>query len=151
MRNRAAAFLGLPALVLAAIVGCGADDEARPEAGVEVALPSYDPPDGAPGFCADLASTRELGALPTSMGALAAGPDVEARTQVSRAVRELRDVLSDIRDDGDHDDLAAALDGVVTALGQVIEGEATDQVRAAVTSGLEQVGATAQPVCGFPT
>lgn len=150
MRIRAAASGGLPALALAVLVGCGAD-AAEPAAEVEVAMPSYVAPDGAPAFCTGLAGSRELGALPASMGTLTAGADVEARTQVSRAVRELRAVLADVRDDGEHDDLATALDGLVRSLGEVIDGELSEPVRAAVTSGLEQVGATAQPACGFPT
>jgi hypothetical protein len=148
VRNRAAACLGLPALALALVVGCGADDDARPDA--DSALPSYSAPDDAPSFCDELAATREVDALPASIGLLVAGPDVEARTQVSRAVRELRDVLAEVRDDGGHDDLSTALDGLIGSLGQVIDGDVTDPVQAAVTDALEQVGVTAQPACRFP-
>lgn len=111
----------------------------------------YEAPAGAPDFCNRLAALTELDRLPVSIGTLAAGTDVEARTQVSGAMRELRVALSGVRSEGGHDGLAAALDRLVLALGQVGDGPLPDPVRGEVTAGLEQVAVEAQPACGFPT
>lgn len=113
-------------------------------------MPSYEAPADAPDFCSRLASVAELGRLPVSIGTLAAGRDVEARAQVSGVVRELRGVLADVRSEGGHAGLVAALDGLVHALGEVGDGPLPDPVRGAVTAGLEQVDVQAQPTCGFP-
>jgi len=113
-------------------------------------VPSYEAPADAPDFCSRLASVAELGRLPVSIGTLAAGRDVEARAQVSGVVRELRGVLADVRSEGGHAGLVAALDGLVHALGEVGDGPLPDPVRGAVTAGLEQVDVQAQPTCGFP-
>jgi hypothetical protein len=150
VRSRTA-FLGIPALLLAAVVGCTSADGARPAPGAGGAQPSYVVPDGAPGFCEQLASATELTELPTSIAVLVTGPDVEARTQVSKAIRELRAVLADARDVAGQEGVAAALDELVTVLTQLSGGVVTDAVRAAVSTGLEQVGAQTQPVCEFPT
>lgn len=114
-------------------------------------MQGYQAPAGAPAFCTRLATMTELDQLPVSIGTLAAGTDVEARTQVAALMRELRGVLSAVRSEGGSDDLAAALDGLVRALGQVADGPLPDPVLAGVTAGLEQVAVQAQPVCGFPT
>ena len=113
-------------------------------------MPSYEAPAGAPDFCSRLASVAELGRLPVSIGTLAAGRDVEARAQVSGVVRELRGVLAEVRSEGGHAGLVAALDGLVHALGEVGDGPLPDPVRGAVAAGLEQVDVQAQPTCGFP-
>lgn len=148
---RIAGRLGAPVLLLAGLVaaGCGPAEDARPDEGA--AASSYEAPDGSPAFCTRLASAEELGELPVSVGLLVAGDDVEARTRISQVVRELRDVLSDVRAEGAPDDLATALDGLVTSLGSVVDGPLTDAVLGAVSAGLAEVGTAAQPVCGFPT
>lgn len=146
-----AARLGVAALVLAAVAACGPPDDARPGADADAAVPSYAPPEGAPGFCTRLASAGELRRLPTSIGTLVAGPDVEARTQLSQAMRELRTVLADVRAEGGSDGLAAALEELADALGAVVVGPLTEPVRISLSAGLAQVGALAQPACGFPT
>lgn len=151
VRNRAVGRLGVPALLVILLLSCGPEDEPTPAPDDDVALASYVPPDDAPGFCAGLAASGELLRLPASVGTLVAGPDVEARTQVSRAVQELRDVAADVRDDAGPEPLAEALEELVGALRQVLDGELTDPVRQAVIAGLEQVGDSAQQVCGFPT
>lgn len=143
------ARLGVPALVLAALAACGPDD-ARP-AGATAAVPSYAAPEGAPGFCTRLAHVGGLDRLPASMGELLDGPDVEARTQVSQVVRGLRAVLSEVRDEGGHEEVATALEDLVDGLGAVVEGPLTRPVADAVTGGLRRVGALTQPACGFPT
>lgn len=147
--------LGLPVLVLlASLAACGPDEDARPAAAPDTgtaAAPAYAAPDGAPGFCSRLASGEELTRLPVSVGLLVTGTDVEARAQIGRVMRELRGVLADVREEGGHDGLATALDGLVRSLGSVVVGPLTDAVRGSVTTGLQQVGAQAQPVCGFPT
>lgn len=153
MRIAGAGRLGVPALLLAAVAACGPADDARPAAAAAeaAAAPSYEAPAGAPGFCARLASLGELGGLPASIGTLLAGADVEARTQVSRAVGELREVLSEVRDEGGHDQLETALDDLVRALGAAVDGPLTASVGGSVSAGLAQVGERAQPPCGFPT
>lgn len=151
MRIAGAVRLGVPAAVLAAVTACVSSEDPGPRADADAALPAYEAPGGAPGYCARLAALEELGRLPDSIGALTAGTDVEARTQVSGAVRELLVVASDVRTEGGHDGLATALDGLVEALRQVGDGPLTDPVRGGVTAGLEQVGLQAQPACGFPT
>ncbi|WP_137160616.1 hypothetical protein [Blastococcus sp. CCUG 61487] len=141
--------LAVAAVLAAALTGCGGDDDrAIPD---DAALPAYLAPSGAPDFCTDLAASRELGDLPTSMGTLTTGPDVVARTQVSRAVQEMRNVLAEVRSEGGQEQLAAALEELVAALRSVLDGELTDPVRAAVSDGLRRVGEQAQPTCGFPT
>lgn len=151
MRNRAVGRLGVPALLMIALLSCGRDDQATSASDDDVALPSYVAPDGAPGFCGRLASSGELSRLPASVGTLAAGTDVEARIQINRTLQELRDVLADVRSEVGQEQLATALDGLVGALWQVLDGALTDPVRDAVSDGLQQVGDRAQPVCGFPT
>lgn len=142
--------LGVPALVLAALAACGPADDARPAAG-GAALPSYDAPAGAPDFCTRLAGIGGLNRLPVSVGTLLSGAHVEARTQVSQVVRELRGVLADVRDDGGADDLGTALEELVQSLGSAVDGPLTPPVGDAVAAALQQVGAQAQPLCGFPT
>lgn len=142
--------LGVPVLLLAAVAACTPDQAPRPVAASAAAVPAYEAPAGAPGFCGRLASLVELGGLPASIGMLTAGPDVGARVQVSQVIRELRGVLAAVRADGGHDGLATALDELVRALGAVVDGPLTDPVRGAVTAGLMQVSAQAQPGCGFP-
>lgn len=146
-----AVSLGVPAVVLAALTACMSSEESGPPVDPDVALPAYEAPGGAPGFCTRLASLEELDRLPVSMGTLTARTDVEARTQVTSAARELLAVLSDVRTEGGHDGLATALEDLVGALGEVGSGPLTDRVRGAVAAGLEQVGVQAQPACGFPT
>jgi hypothetical protein len=151
VRIAAVARLGVPVLVLAAVAACGPGEDASRRADADGALPAYEAPEDAPGFCSRLASVSELDRLPLSVGMLTAGADVEARTQISQVIRELRAVLTDVRADGGHAALSNALDDLVRALGSVVDGPLTDPVRAAVSAGLQQVGAEAQPTCGFPT
>jgi hypothetical protein len=151
VRIAGAGRLGVPALLLAAVAACGPADDARPAAATDAAVPSYEPPDGAPGFCTRLAAVDELGRLPESLGMLLTGADVEARTQVSQAVGELREVLAEVRENGGHEQLATALDDLVRALGSAVDGPLTAAVGASVSAGLAQVGEQAQPPCGFPT
>lgn len=141
---------GLPAVVLAAVTACGSTEGPPSATGTDAAVPSYEAPADAPGFCAQFASMSELNRLPVSIGTLAAGTDVEARTQVSGVVRELRAVLAGVRAEAGHGDLATALDGLVQALAQVGDGPLTARVRGEVTAALEQVDVQAQPACGFP-
>ena len=152
MRIAGASRLGVPAvLLLAAVTGCASGDGPATAPGPDAAVPSYEAPAGAPAFCSRFASLTGLGRLPLSIGTMAGGADVEARTQVSGVVRELRGVLADVRSDGGHDGLEAALDGLVRALGQIGDGPLPDAVRGAVAAGLDQVEVQAQPTCRFPT
>lgn len=139
----------MSALLLAAVAACGPAEDARP-AGATAAVPSYEAPDGAPGFCTRLAEVGGLDRLPASVGELLDGPDVEARTQVSQVVRDLRTVLADVRDEGGHEEVATALEDLVEGLGAAVDGPLTGPVADAVTGGLRQVGALTQPACGFP-
>lgn len=150
MRIAGAGHLGVPALLLAAVAACGPADDLRPTADAHSAVPSYEAPDGVPAFCARLASLGELNRLPASIGMLVTGADVEARTQVSQVVRDLRTVLADVRDEGGHEEVATALEDLVRGLGAVVEGPLTGPVADAVSGGLRRVGALTQPACGFP-
>lgn len=145
--------LDVPALVLLVLLGlaaCRPDDDTRPAAR-GAALPAYDAPAGTPDFCARLAGIGGLSRLPVSIGTLVSRVDVEARTQVSQVLRELRGVLSDVRDDGGAEELEAALDELVQTLGAAVDGPTTPPVGDAVSAALQEVGAQAQPSCGFPT
>lgn len=141
----------MPTVVLAAVAACASADEPPLAEGTEARASSYEAPADAPTFCSRLASLSELRRLPLSIGTLAAGKDVESRTQVSGVVAELRGVLAVVRSEDGHDGLVTALDGLVRALGQVGDGPLPERVRVAVTAGLEQVDVQAQPTCGFPS
>lgn len=149
MPSPAVGRLGVPVLVLAALAACGPDN-ARP-VDAAAAVPSYEAPDGAPDFCSRLAAVGGLDRLPASMGTLLDGPDVEARTQVTQLVRDLRTVLTDVQDEGGHEELAVSLEHLVQGLGAVVDGPLTGPVADAVSGGLREVGALTQPACGFPT
>ena len=151
MRIAGALRLGVLAFVLAPATACMSADDAAPTTDSDVAVPSYELPAGAPRFCTRLAASVEVSRLPTSIGTLAAGTDARARTQVSGAMRELLAVLSDVRADGEHDELATALDDLVRDLGDIGDGPLTDERRDSVAAALQAVDAQAQPTCGFPT
>ena len=150
MRIDGAGRLGVPAVVLAAVAACGSGEDARPAPVVEAALPSYEAPAGAPGFCAGLASLGALDGLALSVGTLAAGTDVEARVQVTQVIQQVREVLGDVRQAGGPAALEAALDDLAQALGAVVDAPPTGSAHGAVSAGLHEVDALAQPSCGFP-
>jgi hypothetical protein len=151
VRITGAVRLGVSAVVLVAVTACVSSEDPDPAADANAALPGYEAPGGAPGFCTRLASLEELDRLPVAIGTLAAGTDVEARTQLTAAARELLAVLADVRAEDGGDGLATALEDLVGTLGEVGNGPLTDSVRSAVSTGLERVGVQAQPACDFPT
>jgi hypothetical protein len=118
----------------------------------DVAVQSYAPPAGAPGYCTLLAGSPHLVGLPVAIGTLTARPgDVEAKLALSAAVGDLRAVGEEVaRDDGTAA-LGAALDELTAALARAEAGPLTDAVRTAVSTGLDDVGLLVQPACDFPT
>jgi hypothetical protein len=136
-------------LLLAALTGCtdGADDDAEPPPRAD----AYVPPSGAPEFCGSLADAAHLDDIPAAVGAIAADArTAEARSDLTAAVGELRDVLDAVRADGGHPRLDAALDDLVTALIELSAGPLTEATQLAITSNLDTIGQQTQPVCEYP-
>jgi hypothetical protein len=144
--------LGLLIPLLAATAGCTATEAQPRSTRADVAVRSYAPPSGAPGFCSTLAGTTHLPDLPEALGTLTADPeDVESTLALTAAIGELTYVRNEVEDGPDVTDLVSSLDGLVSALRQARERPVTDAVRTAISTGLDDVGRQVQLLCGFPT
>jgi hypothetical protein len=151
-RSRAR-VLGLLVLVTS-LAACTSAEAVTPvrSAADRAAVPSYEPPAGAPAFCAELAGSGRLLEVPRALGTLAARPgDVEAELQVSAAVRELRSVLDTLRASDGPARLDAAVETLADDLAAAVSGPLTAVGIAGISAGLADVDTLAQPVCGFPS
>jgi len=143
--------LGLlfPLVVLAA---CAPTDGPPRVQRADVAVSSYAPPSGAPDFCAALAATTHVTGLPVVVGTLTALPDdVGSKTEITGAVDELQGVLEQVRNRPGTDVLAGSLAELIAALRSARDSRLTDEVRAEISAGLDDVGRDAQAACGFPS
>ncbi|WP_116449997.1 hypothetical protein [Blastococcus litoris] len=145
--------VGLLVVMTGALAGCTGFAEAGSEAQpADVAVPSYEQADGAPGFCDSLAGSRHLTAVAPAMGVLAAERgNVEAELELATAIDELRDVLEQVEDEGGSARLEAAIGDLVDALAAARDDGVTTAVRDDVAAALDDVGRLVQPVCRFPT
>lgn len=144
-------LLGLLVLLLAATAGCTSSKAPAGFPRADVAVPSYTPPTGAPGFCSVLAANTHLAAVPDAIGLLAATrEDVRAGLDLHAAATELRAVLESVQSEGGHQDVGRALDDLIGALEDAASGTLTETDQGAVAAGLDDVGDRVQPLCGFP-
>ena len=144
--------VGLLFLLVACTAACTGSDAELQVTRADVAVRSYTPPSGAPGFCAALAGSTHLSRLPEALGTLTADPDdVEATLALTSAIGELQDVLDEVRDRSGFLALDRALAQLTNAIRDARDGPLTDAVRAAIGTGLDDVGHQVQPVCDFPT
>ena len=144
--------LGLLFPLVVGIAGCGGSDDEPQVVRADVAVRSYTPPSGAPGFCAALAGSTHLTRLPEALGTLTADPnDVEATLALTSAIGELQDVLDEVRSGPGFLALDRSLAELTDAVREARDGPLTDAVRAAISDALDDVGQRAQPVCDFPT
>ena len=143
--------LGLLVPLFAATACTSDGPETAAVSRVDVAVQNYSPAEGVPAWCARLAGSPHLTGIPAAIGALTAREgDVEAKLALAAAVDDLEAVAAEIPE-GAQTDIAAALDGLAVSLTQATDGPLTDSVRAAVTTGLDDVGRLVQPICEFPT
>jgi hypothetical protein len=118
----------------------------------DVAVRSYVPLAGAPGFCAGLADSVHLTDIPEAVGTLTADPkDVEATLALTAAIDELTTARDAVRAGHGFLALDTALEQLATALRAARDGALSDAVGTAISSGLDDVGRLVQPACGFPT
>jgi hypothetical protein len=143
--------LGLAFLLVVGTAACAAEDAEPQVTRADVAVRSYTPPSGAPGFCAALAASTHLSGLPEALGTLTADPnDVEATLALTSAIDELQDVLDEVRARPGFLALDRSLARLADAVREARDGPLTDAVRTAIGTGLDDVGHRVQPVCDFP-
>lgn len=144
--------LGLLFTFVACTAACDPSDAEPQVTRADVAVLSYSPPSGAPDFCAALAGSTHLTGLPEALGTLTADPDdVEATLALTSVIGELQDVLEEVRARPGFLALDRALARLTDAVREARDGPLTDPVRAAIGTGLDDVGHQVQPVCDFPT
>lgn len=143
-------YLVLGLIVLAATVAFGSDEQPAPDR-TAVALPSYTPPVGAPGFCTLLADSTRLTRIPTAVGTLAARPDDGvALGDLTAAVTELQIVLDEIVGTDRYAQLEATLHDLTAALSEATDEPVTEGAWRRIGRGLDDLGAQVQPLCEFP-
>lgn len=139
-------------LLLGSLTACTSRASAPPEPTGAAALPGYDAPYGAPGFCTLLAGSTHLAQVPSALGALTVDPaDPAARQVLAAAVDDLRLVLDDVRPDVTYAELETAVEDLVAALTEASGGRLADGIGEAVGAALTTIGEQAQPACEFPT
>jgi hypothetical protein len=139
-------------LLAGSLTACTSKASTPPEVSGVAALPSYAAPSGAPGFCALLAGSEHLQAVPSALGTLTVDTsDAAARQELSAAVVELRAVLEDVRFDVAYADLETAVEDLVDALTEASVGRLPAASSDSVAGALGTVAQLAQPACGFPT
>ena len=144
--------LGLAFLLVVGTAACDTSDAEPKVTRADVAVLSYSPPAGAPGFCAALAASTHLRGLPEALGTLTADPnDVEATLALTSAIGELQDVLDEVRARPGFLALDRSLTQLTDAVREARDGPLTDAARTAIGAGLDDVGHRVQPVCDFPT
>jgi hypothetical protein len=142
---------GLLVLLVAGAGGCSTPGATASLERADVAVRSYAPPSGAPGFCTALAGSTHLTDVPSAVGTLTADPeDIEAGLALTAVIGELTDVLDGVRAHPGFLELGRSLEQLAGALREAREGPLTDAVRTAITTALDDVGRQVQPVCGFP-
>lgn len=151
MRIGGTGVLGL-ILLLGGPTACTDDgDGAVPAAWGEVAVPSYEAPPGAPGFCARLAGSRHVGAIPTAVGTLVLAPgDERARRHLSGAVAELEAVLDEVWREPRSEELSAGMEDLLAALYSATANPVDEELATRIGARLDFVGELVQPVCEFP-
>jgi hypothetical protein len=145
--------VGLLVVLAGTAAGCTGFAEAGSEPQPrDVAVPSYQPVDGAPAFCDSLAGSRHLTDIAPALGVLAGERgNVGAGLELSAAIEELRDVLEEVQDEGGSAGLQAAIGDLVDALVVARDAQVTISVGEDVSAALDMLGRFAQPVCGFPS
>ncbi|MFD2090701.1 hypothetical protein [Blastococcus deserti] len=140
------------ALLLGGLTACTDDeDTAAPAARDDVAVPSYQAPPRAPDFCARLAGSRYVDAIPTAVGTLLLEPrDDRARRELSGAVAELEAVLDEVWREPRSDDLSAGMEDLLAALYSATANPVDEQLAIRIADRLDVVGERVQPVCEFP-
>lgn len=141
------------ALSAAALAGCTQSAPPPPEAArAGGGLESWRAPEDAPGFCAALASSEHLDRIPGAVGRLVADPaDTQQAWRLTQGTGDLRDVRDAVREEGDHEELEAALDDLIDALTVAASGPVEERTSEQIAAGLQAVGGYVQPVCEFPS
>ena len=138
-------------LLLGSVAACTGEASTPQEPSGVAALPAYEPPSGAPEFCALLAGSTHLATVPSALGVLTVDPsDATARQELTGAVEDLRPVLEDVRFAVEHADLETAVEDLVAALAAASGGRLTDDTSETVARALTAVAEQTQPVCEFP-
>lgn len=138
--------------LLGSLTACTSQASAPPEPSGIAALPSYEAPSGAPGFCTLLAGSTHLAQVPSALGTLTVDPsDPAARQVLAAAVDDLRAVLDNVRSDVAHADLESAVEDLVGTLTAASGGRLDDGTGEAVGAALTTIGEQAQPACEYPT
>jgi hypothetical protein len=139
-------------LVLLGGVACTGGEATETVTRADAAVPSYAPPDDAPGFCLMLAGSPHVDRVATAIGTLAARPgDAEAKLDLATATDLFAAVREEIGTDEERARLGDALDDLVAALSDAGSGDVTETLRKAISSRLEDVGRLVQSDCDFPT
>ena len=139
-------------LLLGALSACSSQAAPPLQTTGVAALPSYEAPSGAPGFCRLLAGSAHVASIPSALGRLTVDTsDATARQELAGAVQDLRAVLDDVRYTVEHADLETAVEDLVAALTEASGGRPAAGSSEAIAAALGAVADLAQPVCEFPT
>ena len=149
MRSRGVGGLCLLPLALL-LPGCTSGADPLPSArGSSVAVPGYEAPSGAPGFCDRLAASTAVGELPAALGMLTtADGNAAAIIDLRQAIDELEAVLSEV--ELENAGVTAALEDLLASVHSATRNPADDELLHRLTTRLDALGEKVQPVCGFP-
>jgi hypothetical protein len=139
-------------LTLVALTGCTSDGAPGPTAGATVAVPGYESPQGAPGFCDSLAASRHTAELPAAVGMLTVDGDHEAAVDdLEEVIDDLEGVLDEVSGDDGNAAVTAALEDVLAAVHSATRNPVDDALLDRLAVRLETLGDAVQPLCEFPT
>ena len=134
-----------------AVAGCDAAPAPARAQGA-VAVPAYEAPRQAPGFCTRLAASTHLTRIPTAVGRLVVDPQNAAAVgDLKGAITELRAVLEDLRQDGPDGDLAVNVEELIAAVSAATTRPVDAGLRNRLSARLDVLGSAVQPLCEFPT